>query len=124
MYEFLPSMLLILILSFSISALHCVILAVFSGIHGLHCISFHKIDTFSRAVATYEADEANASGNFSASNLPRVNFSPQICLNLASGKLFASHLPQSCLGCFFCLTRCLCVFIYSNCFEYLLLSVG
>ena len=55
----------------------------------------------SRAVATYEADEANASGNFSASNLPRVNFSPQICLNLASGQIFASHLPQFCLGCFF-----------------------
>ena len=47
-------------------------------------------------VATYEA-EVNASGNFSASNLPRVNFrlkfasnlprvkfSPRICLNFAS----------------------------------------
>ena len=62
-----------------------------------------------RAVATYEADEANASGNFSASNLPRVNFSPQICLNLALGNFFDSYLPQYCLGCFFYLTGCLCV---------------
>ena len=67
-----------------------------------------------RAVATYEADEANASGNFSASNLPRVNFSPQICLNLASGKIFASHLPQFCLGCFFCLTRYLWFLFYTH----------
>ena len=61
----------------------------------------------SRAVATYEADEANASGNFFASKLPRVIFAPQICLNLASGKFFASNfatvllqlifLPQACL---------------------------
>ena len=47
-----------------------------------------------RAVATYEADEANSSGNFFASNLPRVKFSPQICLSLASGKFS----PQICLN--------------------------
>ena len=47
-----------------------------------------------RAVATYEADEANASGTFFASKLPRVKFSPQICLNHASVIFPASFFPH------------------------------
>ena len=65
-------------------------------------------------VATYEADEANALDNCFASKLPWIFFSPQMCLNLASGNFsasnFATVLPQLIFLPQACLIKCLGIF--------------